>query len=88
MPSFTIDEVGAANLFLLARGRGGVNEAEDRAALIALLREFGRQGVRVGLEKSKELFRESTDATGGCRMLSRGDGCKCFLCAVDAELHG
>ena len=88
MPSFTIDEVGAANLFLMARGRGGENEPNDREALVMLLREFAAQGVRVGLEKSKDLFRKSSDSRGGCRMLLQGVDCKCFLCAVDAELHG
>lgn len=86
MSAFTVDEVGAASLFLMARGRGGENDIQDRDALVALLREFANQGVRVGLEKSKALFQDSTDARGGCKIYSQGDECKCFLCAVDEEL--
>ena len=86
MLSFTIDEVVVANLFVRARGRSGEHEIEDRDALVLLLREFAMQGVRVGLKKSKELFRISTDAGGGCKMLCQGDDCKCFLCLVDNEL--
>lgn len=36
------------------------------------------------LEEAKQLFRQSTDAKGGCRMLSQGDDCKCFLCLCDS----
>ena len=84
--NFTIDEVGAANLFILARGRGGPNQTEDRDVLVRLLREFAFHGVRLGLEKSKDVFCSSSDARGGCKMLSLGDACECFLCKVDNEL--
>lgn len=83
---WTIDEVGAANLFILSRGRHGDTEREDRDVLVSLLREFGMQGVLLGLEKSKALFRDSTDAKGGCKLLSQGEACRCFLCLVDNEL--
>lgn len=66
---FTIDEVGAANLYILSRGRGGSIQEEDRTVLVRLLREFAMQGVLIGLKKSKDIFRQSEDASGGCKML-------------------
>lgn len=83
---FTIDEAGAANLFILSRGRGGDTQKEDRDVLIRLLREFAVQGVLIGLKRSKDIFRDSTDAQGRCKLLSQGEECKCFLCLVDKEL--
>ena len=85
MAGFTIDEVGAANLFIMSRGRH-FNQTEDRNVLVQVLREFARHGVRSGLQKSKELFRSSSDARGGCLMLSKGRQCDCFLCKIDAEI--
>lgn len=84
---FTIDEIGAARLFLLARGRVGENEAEDHAALTQLLRTFASQGVKVGLERSKEIFRKSWDSAGACQIISKGDDCRCFLCLVEREIE-
>lgn len=84
---FTISEVGAANLFIMARGRSGSTQLEDRDVLVNMLREFGYQGVVMGLNKAKELFRESTDAKGGCRVMSEGYACNCFLCKADRELE-
>ena len=82
---FTVDEVGAANLYVMTRGRSGDTQMEDRDALVNLLREFGCQGVLVGLEKARDLFRKSSDARGGCKKLSLGYACECFLCFVDKE---
>lgn len=81
-----IDEIGTAKLFILARGRRGENEAEDRIALTKLLLLFRGQGLIDGLEKAKELFRQSTDIRGGCKSMSVGNACRCFLCLVDNEL--
>jgi hypothetical protein len=47
---------------------------------------FMLSGILVGFRKAKELFRASTDAKGGCKMLSQGSECKCFLCLVDNEI--
>jgi len=82
---FTIDETGAANLFIAARGRGGVQQIDDRNALAALLRQFAMQGVMAGLEKSKDLFGNSSDSNGECKMGSDRH-CDCFLCKIDEEL--
>jgi len=35
---------------------------------------------------AKELFKVSTDARGGCKILSKGQQCRCFLCLLDAEI--
>ena len=43
-------------------------------------------GLLTGLKKAKVLFRDSTDAKGGCKTLSQGEACRCFLCLVDAEI--
>lgn len=47
-------------------------------------------GLAIGLTKSKELFQVSTDARGGCKMLSEAvgkiDKCRCFLCLCDDEI--
>lgn len=34
-----------------------------------------------GLEKAKSIYRVLHP--GGCRMLSEGDSCRCFLCQID-----
>ena len=83
---FTVDEVGIANLFIMTRGRSGPTEIEDRNVLIAILREVALQGVMIGLRRSQEIFRESSDAKGGCKMLSSGEDCNCFLCKIDNQL--
>lgn len=44
-------------------------------------------GILTGLKKAKEIFRTSTDAKGGCNMLSQGGECNCFLCLCDAEIE-
>ena len=36
-----------------------------------------------GLLRAKEEFRLSTDSRGGCKILSLGDACNCFLCRID-----
>lgn len=79
----TTNPVGAAGLFLLARGRGGVNAKEDHAALTQLLIEFASTGALAACMRAKKLYRERH--SGGCRMLSQGDLCDCFLCAIAAE---
>lgn len=38
-------------------------------------------GIRKGLQHSKTVYRRIH--TGGCRMLSKGDMCECFLCQID-----
>ena len=86
--NFTIDEVGAANLFIAMRGRSGESQQEDRDCLVRLLRVFAFQGVKAGLAKAKDLFRDSTDARGGCKMVSSGEKCRCFLCLADNEIAG
>lgn len=43
-------------------------------------------GIVIGLKKAKEIFRESLDSRGGCKLLSKGDECRCFLCLCDVEI--
>jgi len=38
------------------------------------------------VEGCKEAFRKSTDARGGCKILSQGESCECALCMMD-RLH-
>ncbi len=78
---FTIDPMGAARLFLLARGRGGENHHDDLSALSAIITQFSLVGFSLGLEKAKEVYREVH--SGGCEILSKGGDCKCFLCRCD-----
>lgn len=45
-----VDTLGAARLFIMARGRGGENVQEDTLALAILLEEFAKAGFQQGLE--------------------------------------
>jgi hypothetical protein len=38
-----------------------------------------------GIEKAKEIYR--TIHRGGCRIISKGDDCDCFLCRCDNEVE-
>ena len=87
MMKSTVSAEAAARLFCLARGRGGDNAAEDTAALACLIREFALQGFMQGMQRAKEEFRHSSDSAGGCKMLSLGDACNCFLCRIDKALR-
>jgi hypothetical protein len=78
-----LDALGAARLFLMARGRRGANQDEDLAALARLLTLGAQSGYRAGLERAKGFYREVHN--GGCRMFSEGSGCECFLCKCDRE---
>jgi hypothetical protein len=71
----------AAAMFVMARGRGGPNDREDAAALSDLLTLYSAEGFRVGLLRAKDVYRALH--SGGCRLLSRGDACDCFLCRID-----
>jgi hypothetical protein len=44
------DPLGAARLFLMARGRGGPNAAEDMVALAELLTLFAKAGYDAAIE--------------------------------------
>jgi hypothetical protein len=81
----TMNAIGAARLYLMARGRGGANYEDDLGALTELLTLGAQSGYRTGLEKAKEIYREIHP--GGCRMLSQGDACECFLCRCDREIE-
>lgn len=37
-----------------------------------------------GIEKAKDIYRSIHP--GGCRILSKGEGCTCFLCQCDREV--
>lgn len=74
-----MDAQQVAKLFFLAR----VPDAsqDDAAAYAALLDEFALSGYRQGLEMAKSIYREMHP--GGCKMLSQGELCECFLCRCD-----
>lgn len=42
-------------------------------------------GKRAGLERSKEIFRQTT-AKRGCRRMLEGYRCNCFQCIIDSEI--
>ena len=69
-----------SRLFLFTRFGDNFTE-EDTATLSVLMEEFATSGYRTGLEIAKDTYR--IKHPGGCKMLSRGDECKCFLCQCD-----
>lgn len=69
---------GAANMFMFLRP--GKRE-EDRSYLATLITEYARDGYLRGLQEAKKRYREFH--SGGCRMLSQGEECECFLCEID-----
>lgn len=58
------DHLGAARLFLLARGRGGENHMEDLVALATLLEEFANAGYRKGIEEANRAKEAPATAEG------------------------
>ena len=79
-----MNPLAAARLFLLARGRVD-NRAEDEAALTALIADYAMSGYQLGLEFATNAYRSRH--SGGCKMLSQGDACNCFLCCCDQQKH-
>jgi hypothetical protein len=43
-------------------------------------------GYIEGLVEAKNLFKKSTDARGGCKIVSKGSDCECCLCLIDNEI--
>ena len=56
----------------------GDDIAKDLAELID---EFCKQSAYHVLDVAKATYRELH--SGGCRMFSEGESCKCFLCEMD-----
>jgi hypothetical protein len=77
----------AARLYVLTRGRDVTHYHDDVEALTLLLGECVIAGMLAGFDRSKDIFRQSSDARGQCRYLSRGEACECFLCCVDKEVQ-
>lgn len=75
---------GAAALFLATLS--GELSSFDVGRLARLIEEFAVVGYRVGLEEAKGIYRELHP--GGCKMLSQGEGCWCFLCRIDNKKAG
>jgi hypothetical protein len=73
----------AAQLFMMARGRGGMNAQEDIAALEGLITQFFLAGLQTGLKKSQATFRSCHKSE--CRSLT--GPCDCFLCMTDREVE-
>lgn len=71
----------AANLYLLARGRGGGFHADDAAALAELLTGFAQAGFHAGLKAAKNVYRDMHPE--GCHVTELGGCCDCFLCRMD-----
>ncbi len=79
-----MNPIQIARFYLMARGRGNANYEEDLEALTGLLLECGMAGRRGCLEWCKDRYRELHP--GGCRLLSQGESCQCFLCQCDEEM--
>jgi len=79
-----ITTIGAARIFLRFRcgGNMGDNVAQDLAELID---EFCKQSASHVIEVAKAKYKELH--SGGCRMYSQGENCKCFLCQMDNYRH-
>jgi len=60
----------------------GDNVAQDLAELID---EFCKQSASHVIEVAKAKYKELH--SGGCRMYSQGENCKCFLCQMDNYRH-
>jgi hypothetical protein len=74
-----------AEMFL--RTCAGPHDVRDTRRLELLLSEFAMAGHELALDKAQSMYRRLH--SGGCRVLSRGDECACFLCQVDrAKLRG
>lgn len=71
----------AARLFLLTWCSTSPEEAQHKLA--ELIDTFTLEGYRCGLAHAKNIYQ--TLHSGGCKMLSQGDDCTCFLCQVDKE---
>lgn len=54
---------------------------ENKNHLVHLLNEFGRAGYLQGLTTATHIYKDKHP--GGCRTLSEGSDCKCFLCLTD-----
>jgi len=75
MNSFSVTK-----LFFTSRF-GGQATDDDVGIFSKLVDEFSISGYCIGLERAKEIYRGFY--SGGCRMLSQGDHCTCFLCKCD-----
>jgi hypothetical protein len=78
-PCFTFTPEGIAGVFL--RQRAPTCGPQDVKDLGALIDSAWKQGLYAALEKAKSEYRKIH--AGGCRMLSKGDECRCFLCTMD-----
>jgi len=79
--TFGIEPVDAAKMFLLMRR----NDDRDVNVLADVFREFAKSGIVSALKVAKEEFRKSSDASGGCHLMSDAE-CNCFLCRIDKRL--
>lgn len=73
----------AARLWVFARVKGNCSE-EDVRVLAQLIDEFSLSAYLLALEQCQDIYRQIH--SGGCRLLSQGDGgCHCFLCQLDTK---
>jgi hypothetical protein len=85
---FTIDVVGAARLYLIARGRGMNNWEEDLAALSSLIGEFQLAGYRMGLDNADRLYCDCERADGKMiKCQGESEDCPCFRCRLKKEFN-
>lgn len=56
----------------------GDDIAQDLAEVID---DFCKQSAHFAFDSAKECYKELH--SGGCRMLTEGDNCQCFLCRID-----
>ena len=79
--NFTFTADGLAAMILR---RFPTSCGQDQKDLGVVLEHVWQQGLMRALVDVKEIYKETN--SGGCKMLSKGDACLCFLCRVDNML--
>ena len=71
----------AARMYLVAQGCDPDTFDASALRLSLVMDEFAKAAIKGSLARAREIYRQMHP--GGCRLLSEGDGCRCFLCQLD-----